>query len=94
MIVAVESSCLVVNYLFQLKEMLQICIAEEGNPHQIKLKTVRRDHMNLIVAGSNCYVYATYLLQSGWVVRNACYREGEDTRKIPSHLKCIDDKAL
>ncbi len=80
--------------MFKLKEMLQFCIAEEANLRQIKLMTIRSDHNNLIVAGPNFYIYPTYLLQSAWVDRTACCREGDDTSKIPPHLKYIDDKGL
>jgi hypothetical protein len=49
----VESCCLLQNHLFQLKETLQLHIAEEANLGQIKVKIIRSDHDNLIVAGSN-----------------------------------------
>jgi hypothetical protein len=37
---AVKSTRLEINHSFQLKEILQICIGEEGNMWQIKLKTM------------------------------------------------------
>ena len=55
---------------------------------------IRSDLNNLIVAGSNFYVHATYSLQLGWVVRNVFCQKGDNTRKIPSHLKYIGNKAL
>jgi hypothetical protein len=94
MVAAVKSCCLVGTNSFKLEDMVQLCIAEEANLCQIKLKTIRSDHNNLIVTGSNFYVYATYLLQLGWVVRTVFCREGEDTRKIPTNLKYINEKAL
>jgi hypothetical protein len=56
--------------------MLQLCIAEEANLHQIKVKTIRSDHNNPIVAGSNYYIYATYSLQLDWEVRTAAAEKG------------------
>jgi hypothetical protein len=82
------------NHLFQLKEKLQLCIAEEANLHHIKVKIIRSDHDNLIVAGSNFYVYATYTVPSGWVVRAACYREGDDTSTIAPNLRYIKEKGF
>jgi hypothetical protein len=55
----VESHCLLQEHMFQLKETLQLWIAEEANLHQIKVNTIRSDHNNIIVAGSNFFVYAT-----------------------------------
>ncbi len=52
--------------------MLQIRIAEEANLHLIKVKTIRSDSMNLIVAGRNFYVSATYSVQYGGQVTKAC----------------------
>jgi hypothetical protein len=34
-----------------LREMLQICIAEEANLCVLKVKTIRSDSDNLIIAG-------------------------------------------
>ncbi len=61
----VESNCLEKGHTFQLKETLQIRIAEEANLHLIKVKTIRSDSMNLIVAGRNFYMSATYSVQYG-----------------------------
>jgi hypothetical protein len=95
MMAAVKSSRLEIDHSFQFKETLQICIGKEGNLRQIKLKTIRFDHVNFfIIAESNFYVYAAYLLQLGWEVQKACCQEGDDTRKIPHHLKYINDRAL
>jgi hypothetical protein len=68
----VESHCLEKGHTFQLKNMLQIRIAEEANLHLIKVKTIRSDSMNLIVAGRNFYVSATYSVQYGGQVTKAC----------------------
>ncbi len=70
--VDVESHCLSQDHTFQLKEMLQLCIAKEANLCQLKVKMIRGNHNNIVVAGSNFYVYATYSVQSGWMARNAC----------------------
>ncbi len=79
----VESHHLLKDHTFQLKETLQTCIAEEANLRLIKVKTIRSNSNNLIVAGWNFYVCATYSVQLGWHVRNACCREGDDTSTIP-----------
>jgi hypothetical protein len=71
----VESHCLVKGHTFQLKEMLQICIAEEANLHLIKVKTIKSNEYNLIVAGRNFYVCATYSVQYGWQVQKHAAEE-------------------
>ncbi len=81
----VESHCLLKGHTFQLKEVLQIYIAEEANLRLIKVKTVRSDSNNLIVAGRNLYVCATYSVQCGWQVSKACCREGDDFSIIPQN---------
>ncbi len=55
----VESHHLLQDYTFLLKETLQLCIAEEANLRLLKVKTIRSNHNNIIVVGSNFYVYAT-----------------------------------
>jgi hypothetical protein len=77
----VESHHLLKGHTFQLKETLQIHIAEEENLCLIKVKKIRSDSKNLIVAGSNFYVCATYSVQCGWQVSKACCREGDDFSK-------------
>jgi hypothetical protein len=72
----VESHRLLKGHTSQLKETLQIRIAEEANLCLIKVKTIRSDSNNLIVAGRNCYVCATYSVQCGRQVSKACCREG------------------
>jgi hypothetical protein len=81
--VDVESHHLSQIHTFQLKERLQLCIAEEVNLHQLKVKTIRNNHNNIIIAGLNFYVYATYSVQSGRMVRHACCREGDNISVIP-----------
>ncbi len=80
--------------MFYLKEMLQLCIAEEVNLHQIKLKTIRSNQNNIIVAGSKFFFYATYSVQLDWMVRAACYREGDYTNTISPNLNYIEEKGL
>jgi hypothetical protein len=81
----VESHHLLKGHTFQLKEMLQICIAEGANLRLIKIKTLRSDSNNLIVAGMNFYMCATYSVQSGWQVSKACCREGDNFSIIPQN---------
>jgi hypothetical protein len=78
----VKSHYLSKDHTFQLKEMLQIRIAEEVNVRVLKVKTIRSNSNNLIVAGWNFYVCATYSVQYGWHIRNACCREGDNTSII------------
>jgi hypothetical protein len=82
-----ESHCLEKGHTFQLKEMLQMCIAEEANLCLIKVKTIRSNSMNLIVAGRNFYVSATYSVHYGWQVTKACCRFGDDFSIIPTKKK-------
>ena len=62
----VESHHLKKCHTFQLKETLQIRIAEEANLHLIKVKTIRSDSMNLIVAGRN-FLRVCNILSSVWL---------------------------
>jgi hypothetical protein len=80
--------------LLSIEGNLQICIANEANLWHIKVKIMRSDHVILIIAGFNFYIYATYLFQLGWVVQNACFQEGDDTLYIPPNLIYIKEKAL
>jgi hypothetical protein len=77
-----------------MKKTLQICIAEETNLHVIKVKTIRSDSHNLIVTGWKFYVCATYSVQYGWHIRNACRREGDDLSVIPQIHRDIKQKGL
>jgi hypothetical protein len=90
----VESHCLEKSHTFQLKDMLQIRIAEEANLHLIKVKTIRSNSTNLIVAGRNFYVSATYSVQYGWQVTKACCRFGDDFSIIPQKHMVMEDKGL
>ena len=74
--------------------MLQICIAEEANLCLIKVKTIRSNSMNLIVAGKNFYNSATYSVQYGWQVTKACCRFGDDFSMIPQKHMVMEDKGL
>ncbi len=77
-----ESHCLLKGHTLQLKEMLQICIAEEANLCLIKVTTNRGNSNNLIIAGRNFGMCATYSVQYGWHVTKACCREGGDILKV------------
>jgi hypothetical protein len=90
----VASHCLLKAHTFQLKETLQICIAEEANLHLIKVKTIRSNFNNLIVAGRNFYVCATYSAQYGWQVSKACCRVGDNFSIIPQNHRVIEEKGL
>ncbi len=74
--------------------MLQICIAEEANLRLIKVKTIRSDSNNLIVAVRNFYVCTTYSVQYGWQVSKACCREGDNLSIIPQNYRVIEEKGL
>jgi hypothetical protein len=89
-----ESHCLLKGHTFQLKEMLQICIAEEVNLRLIKVKTIRGDSNNLIIAGGNFYVCATYSVQYGWQVSKACCRVGDNFSIIQQNHRVIEEKGL
>jgi hypothetical protein len=90
----VESHRLSKDHTFLLKETLQLCIAEEANLCLLKVKTIMRNQNNLIVAGLNSYVYATYSVQSGWHDRNACCREGDNTSVIPPNHSYMEQQGL
>jgi hypothetical protein len=90
----VESHFLEKGHTFQLKERLQLRIAEEANLHLIKARTNRSNSMNFIVAGRNFYVSATYSVQYGWQVTKACCRFGDDFSIIPQKHNVMEDKGL
>jgi hypothetical protein len=90
----VESHCLFKGHTFQLKETLQIRIAEEANLNLINVKTIRSNSNNLIVAGRNFYVCVTYSVHYGWQVSKACCREGDDFSIIPQNHRVIEEKGL
>ncbi len=90
----VESHRLFKGHTLQLKETLHIRIAEEGNLHLIKVKTIRNNSNNLIVTGRNFYVCATYSVQYGWQVSKACCREGDNFSIIPQNHRVIEEKGL
>jgi hypothetical protein len=90
----VESHCLFKGHTFQLKETLQIRIAEEANLRLIKVKTIRSNSNNLIIAGRNFYVCATYSVQCGWQVSKACCREGDNFSIITQNHRVFEEKGL
>jgi hypothetical protein len=89
-----ERHHLLEGHTFQLKETLQICIAEEVNLRLIKVKTIRSNSNNLIVAGRNFYVCATYSVQCGWQVSKACCREGDNFNIIPQNHRVFKETGL
>jgi hypothetical protein len=90
----VKSHHLLIGHTFQLKKMLQIRIAEEANLCLIKVKTIRSDFNNLIVAKRNFYVCATHSVQCGWQVSKACCREGDNFSIIPKNHRVFKEKGL
>ncbi len=90
----VKSHHLYKGHTFQLKETLQICIAEEAICCIINNKTIRSDFNNLIVAGRNFYVCTTYSVQCGWQVSKACCREGDHFSIIPQNHRVLEEKGL
>jgi hypothetical protein len=89
-----ESHCLLKDHTFQLKETLQICIVEEANLRLIKVKTIRSNSNNLIIAGRNFYVCAKYSVQYGWLATKACCRECDNLSIIPPNHRDIEQKGL
>jgi hypothetical protein len=67
---------------------------EEGNLRLVKVKTIRSNSNNLIVAGGNFYACATYSVQYGWQVSKACCREGDNFSIIPQNHRVIEEKGL
>jgi hypothetical protein len=78
-----KAHLLVAGQTFQYKEILQICIAEEANLRNIKVKIVRSSDVTYIVGGYNYYVAAGYQMQTVWLVCVACCREGDDVLRTP-----------
>jgi hypothetical protein len=75
-----------------LKKTLQIHKAEEANLRLIKVKTIMSNSNNLIVAGRNFYVCATYSVQYGWQVTKACCTEDDKISIIPPNHRVIEQK--
>ncbi len=92
LMMVIEAHPLVAGQTFQHKETLQICIAEEANLCNIKVKIVRSSHVMYIVRGYKFYVAAGYQMQTGWLVRVACCREGDDVLRIPPNSHYFDVK--
>jgi hypothetical protein len=92
LMIVVEGHPLVAGQTFQHKETLQIRIAEEANLRNIKVKIVRSSHVAYIVGGYNFYVVTGYQNQTGWLVRVACCREGDDVLKIPPSAHYFDER--
>jgi hypothetical protein len=73
----VESSPLLVDHTFLLKELLQLCIAEEANFSGCQVTSYRSDDKRVQVigcAGSGFSVQAVFSLSSGWKVTKAVTR--------------------
>ncbi len=92
LMMVVKAHPLVAGQTFQHKETLQIRIAKEENLCNIKVKIVRSSHVMYIVGGYNFYVAAGYQMQTGWLVRVACCREGDDVLIPNSHY--FDERQL
>jgi hypothetical protein len=94
LMMVVEAQPLVAGQTFQHKETLQICIAEEANLRNIKVKIVLSSHVTYIVGGYNFYIDAGYQIQTGWLVRVACCRKGDDVLRIPLSAHYYDERQL
>jgi hypothetical protein len=94
LMMVVEAHPLVAGQTFQHKGALQIRIAEEANLHNIKVKIVWSSHVTYIVGGYNFYIAAGYQIQTGWLVRVACCRKGDDVLRIPPSAHYYDERQL
>jgi hypothetical protein len=94
LMMVIEAHPLVAGQAFQHKETLQICIAEEANLRNIKVKIVQSSRITYIVRGYNFYVAAGYQIQTGWLVRVACCHEGDDMLRIPPTAQYFDERQL
>ncbi len=92
LMMVIEAHPLVASQMFQHKETLQICIAEEANLCNIKVKIVRSSHVPYIIGGYNFYIAAGYQMQTGWLVRIACCRKGDDVLRIPPNYQYFDER--
>ncbi len=94
LMMVIEAHPLVAGQMFQHKETLQIRIAKEANLCNIKVKIVQSSHVMYIVGGYNFYAAAGYQMQTGWLVRVACCREGDDVLRIPPNSHYFDERQL
>ncbi len=94
LMMVVEAHPLVASQTFQHKETLQIRTAEEANLRNIKVKIVWSSHVTYIVGGYNFYVATGYQIQTGWLVRVACCRKGDDVLRIPPSAHYFDERQL
>jgi hypothetical protein len=94
LMMVVESHSLVAGQTFEHKETLLICIAEEANLGNIKVKIVRDSHVTYIVGGYNFYVAIGYQIQTRWLVRVACCQEDNDMLRIPLTVQYFDERQL
>jgi hypothetical protein len=94
LMMVVEAYPLLDGQLFQTKEILMIRIAEEANLRHIKVKVVKSNHVAYIVAGHNFYFAAGVRMESGWLVRVACCREGNDNLSIPPNVHYVNERKL
>ena len=77
-------------HLFQCKEMLMICVAEEANLQNIKVSILKSSYLNLIITGHNFYVAANFCKELGWHVHVACCYEGDEVLSIPLNAHFFD----
>jgi len=90
----VNASWLSAGHVFQLKGTRRLQIAEEANLRRVKIKVMRSDIENLIVAGFHIYVCVRYSKKVGWNVLQACCREGDNLLMIPVNCMNIAEKKL
>jgi hypothetical protein len=89
LMMVVKAHPLVAGQMFEHKETLQICIAEEANLRNIKVKIVWSSHVTYIDGGYNLYIAAGYQMQMGWLVRVACCCKGDDMLRIPQKFPLL-----
>ncbi len=76
---------LMTGHTFAKKETLQICIAEETNLRNIKVKVLKSCKIQYAVAGDNFYVKASNLVYKGCKVHVCVCGENYDPlRRIPT----------
>jgi hypothetical protein len=90
----VESHHLLNGHTFQLKETLQIRIAEEANLCLSRLRQSEAIPIISLSLGGIFHLCATYSVQCCWQVSNACCREGDNFNIIPQNHRVFEEKGL
>ncbi len=90
----VNASRLSAGHLFQLKNTLLLRIVEDANLRRVKIKVMRSDDENIVVAGFHFYVYGRYSKKVHWSVVQACCHEGDNLLMIPVKWMNISESKL